>query len=48
MKPFIAVKLRASGHIVYVHRSHFDHEKHVRVSRWPDRWKPGRSKFRIF
>jgi len=46
-KPFIAVKVKATGHAIYIHRSHFDPERHTRITRWPDRSTPGRSKFNV-
>lgn len=48
MKPYIRVKVRSTGHQIDIHRSHFDPEKHIRVTRVPDAWFPRRSKFRRF
>jgi hypothetical protein len=44
---FVAVKVKATGHLVWVHESHVDEEKHTVVKRLEPRRRPGRSKFRV-
>lgn len=47
MRPFIRVKVLATGHQVDIHRSHFDPVRHRLAKGWPDSWVPRRSKFAV-
>ncbi len=46
-KPFIRVRVKATGHQIDIHRSHFDPDEHVPVKRVPDTWAPRRPKYRV-